>query len=403
MLARFCGADQLGRYALGFSIFVLIEILHQAFVSAPFNVFSQGLSRHQLRKYTGSSLVLVILISILGAILFCSLAVHSLSSGDKSLAKAMFVLSFFVFFNLMREFARRYCFACQHLKSVVIIDGACSILQLSLMYALLQQNSLGPASTHASIGIASAFVMLLLLPVVARKVAFDKQAVRKSIHQNWDFGRWVFVTQVTSQLSWSILQWIIAINLSKEATGLYTGYLSIVFLSNPVLLGISNLLFPMLAREHRERGDSAMVAIAVKAAGMISILMTSLLCILIVFGQEICDFLYDDPAYVSASLMLGILGSAICVLAISTPFDGGMHARRRSDLSSIASCVGFAVTVIWALLFVSWGMAWAAGGLLLGCLAESVLRIYLFYKYRSAEARKTCASTSFPLVVSETT
>jgi O-antigen/teichoic acid export membrane protein len=183
-----------------------------------------------------------------------------------------------------------------------------------------------------------------------------------------------------NQLTWNVVQWVIAFKLGTEATGVFTGCLTIAFLSNPFVLGIAGVIFPRMAQIRNNEGIAAMRRLVAFATIAMGLVMISFTLVLLVAGQLFCDFLYADPAYATAGLLTAMLAAAVSCLAITMPIDAGLFAERRTDLSSASSGIGLGVTVISVAMLVHWGTTAAAAGLLIGCIFEVAARIIFFLR-----------------------
>lgn len=378
MLARFCGAEQLGYYALGFSVLVVVDLLLQAFVTAPYSIFSQKTTKYRLPQYTGDALAQAGMVGALGVLVFLIIGFAVAVGNAPTLASVMFVLAATVPLCIVREFGRRHCFASERFGLALSFDSLFSIVQLGTMYALLNFASLSSITAHASGGLACAVALSIWFLACRGDIQFGSRYWRLHLRRHWKFGRWVFASQTLNQLNWNVVQWIIAYRLSTEATGVFTGCLTIAFLSNPFVLGIANIIYPRLALVQANQGHQAMRRLALKSTAAIGFVMTCFTLVLLLAGRHVCDFLYADPAYTVASLVPAILAAAVSCLAITMPFDGCLWAEKRTALSSAASGVGLVVTAFAVLALVSWGTTAASMGLLIGCVTEAGSRIVFF-------------------------
>lgn len=378
MVARFCGAEQLGYYALGFSILVLIDLLLQAFVSAPFTVFCQKSVDHRLRHYTGDAILQSFLVGLIGSVVFAIIGILSQWNSSPVLAKMMFVLAASAWICPVREFSRRFCFAKNFWGKAFAFDAIQCVSQIALMFLCLKLDQLDAINAHLA-GIAASILTVVIWSIVSR-ASFKFGSKRYPLHfrKHFRFGRWVFVSQTTNQLNWNVVQWILAYWLSAEATGVFSGCLTIAFLSNPFVLGVANVIYPRMAMAFAKDGEEAMQSSAIKACSGIAVVMVSFTLMLLVFGQNACDFLYNDAAFSRSSLMLASLAAAVSCLAITMPLDACLWARQRAKHSSVASATGFVVTSLAVLSLVRLGTTASSIGLLVGCLAEAIVRIRLF-------------------------
>lgn len=395
MLARFCGAEQLGYYSLGFSVLVLIDLLLQAFVTAPLTVYSQRSADHRISHYFGDTLLQACLIGALGSLIFLAAGASAAIFDSPILARTMLALAATVVLCVLREFVRRHCFATNRLGMAFVVDAVFSIVQVASLCLLLHFTLLSSVMAHVTGGIACAGSIAVWAIANSRGIRFRSKRWRLHTRRHWRFGRWVFVSQTTNQLNWNVVQWIIAFWLSAEATGVFTGCLTIAFLSNPFVLGVANVIYPRLALTLAKHGEVAMRQLAMRAVGAIALVMCTFTFVLLFAGQSICDFLYASEDYSNSAFLLASLAGAVSCLAITMPIDGCLWAKERADSSSVASGTGLVVTTLAVLLLVRWGTTASAIGLLIGCFLEASARVVLFTKLcRRVDARLNVISTN---------
>ncbi len=303
MIARFCGAEQLGYYALGFSGLILIDLVLQAFVTAPFTIFSQGLSTNRLSRYTGDGLVQSSFIGFFGSIVFAVIGCVAAINDSRILAGVMFVVAVVIPICVLREFARRQCFATDRIGLALGIDILFSIVQLGLMYGLLEMQCLTAVSAHAMTGLACG--LSLLIWFIARRdcIVFSTRYLVFRATKHWRFGRWVFVSQAMNQLTWNVVQWVIALSVERGSNGGFYGLPYHRFSFNPFVLGIAGVIYPRLALLKNNEGSRAMRRLVWFATVAIGGVMTSFTLVLLTVGQEVCCFLFTDTAYANVGLL----------------------------------------------------------------------------------------------------
>jgi O-antigen/teichoic acid export membrane protein len=388
MIARLCGAEQLGYFALGISGLMLIDLLLQAFVSAPYTIYSQQLSSRRLDRYTGDALVQASMVGVFGLVTFMLIGSVATLASSLALANVMFIVAIVSTFYMLREFTRRQCLASKQNGLALILDLIFALVQLGAMYGLHTIDRLDSTTALASSGLACAMTLAVWFAAARRKPLFSTRSWRISARKHWRFGRWVFVSQATNQLNWSFVQWAIAFWLSTEAMGVFAGCLTIAFLSNPFVFGITNLIYPHMARIRNEQGSMAVRRIAVFAMSGIGLVMATFTAGMTAFGQLLCDILYADPAYANVHPLPGVLAAAVAILAITMPMDGFLWSERRTDLSSATSAIGFVATTIAVAVLVRWGVTAAAVGLLIGCMFEVAARSLFYVKLRPSTPLK---------------
>lgn len=378
MIARFCGAEQLGYYALGFSVLILIDLLLQAFVSAPYTVLCQRSVGHRIRHYTGDAILQALAVGVVGSVVFAAIGVGGYLYESPILCRVMFILAATAWVSPVREFARRFCFATERWGMAFVLDSIFSLVQIVAMCLALKLELLDSVSAHAIGGLASVMALAVWLVLAKESFRFGSRRYPVHLRKHWRFGRWVFVSQTTNQMNWNVVQWILAYWLSAEATGVFTGCLTIAFLSNPFVLGVANVIYPQLAIRYSKEGDQSMRKHAAGACAAIAGVMVTFTLVLLLAGQQICDLLYNDAAFANCSILLAGLAAAVSLLAITMPLDACLWARQRAKDSSVASVAGLITTSLSVVCLVHWGTTASAVGLLIGCAAEAAVRVSLY-------------------------
>ncbi|MFN3193532.1 MAG: lipopolysaccharide biosynthesis protein [Aureliella sp.] len=382
ILARFCGSEQLGLYSLGFTLFVVVDLIQQAFVSSPFNVLLQSYPQDQRPRYAAAATVQAATVAVLGAVALSLVGLSCFVFGKPNLGSVLLAVAASGGIAIMREFVRRQCFAESHFAKALTLDLCVSTIQIGLMLALLQAGNLSAFTAHLCVGIACLAFIAACMRAANLHSLPERSMWRESLSKHWTFGRWACLSQVANQLGWTLTQWIIAFGLSTEATGRFSGCLTLVFLSNPFILGLSNMLLPRLAETIANEGIDESLRLATRACGITAGAMLLFSLIVALYGERISVFIYADPAYEGTSIVHFGLCAAVSVLSITMPLDALMWASQRPELSAISSLIGMLVSVLAVLLCVRWGIAGAAIGLLIGSGVEAATRIFCIrWKY----------------------
>ena len=74
------------------------------------------------------------------------------------------------------------------------------------------------------------------------------------LKRNWTFGKWVFASGLLWTASTNLYPWLLAFFHGAAAAGTFAACMGVVSASNPVLLGIQNLVGPKIAHEYAQ-GD----------------------------------------------------------------------------------------------------------------------------------------------------
>jgi O-antigen/teichoic acid export membrane protein len=137
VVGRLCGASQLGAYALGVTLLVLLGGLQNSLILSPYTVFSNRGKEKDLARYAGSILVQQGLVTLVGMITFATAGtIVSVAGGQPGVVEVLWALVITVPFFSFREFCRRILMARLHVKTVLVLDGFVMLLQF-LGFAVL--------------------------------------------------------------------------------------------------------------------------------------------------------------------------------------------------------------------------------------------------------------------------
>jgi O-antigen/teichoic acid export membrane protein len=230
------------------------------------------------------------------------------------------------------------------------------------------------------IGLACAIVVGPWLVQAWRGYSVRVERLLPDWQRNWSLGCWEAGSQVVGLSQIYLVHWMLAFLFGASATGLFAACLTVVMLSNPFIMGISNLLTVQAARAF-SRGGRAEVGRAVgRSALVVGVGMIAFTIGLTLYGERILALLYNQ-AEAENGLIIVLLAIGRVATSQGQLIDQGLIAMEHSQLAFIFSFVSLVVTLgagIW--LMNAGGLTGAAWGLLLGSLAGSWLRGYAFIR-----------------------
>jgi O-antigen/teichoic acid export membrane protein len=379
LVGRFAGQTQLGVYSLGFTVLVLIVCVQDSLIAAPYTVFGNQLEGPARAEYAGTVLVHHWLLS-LAALLGLAMAGSALLAGsDFSLLGAvLLVLSGAVPFVLMREFRRRLAFAHLHVGSALALDSCVTVLQLGLLAALALSGALTAVTGHAAVGLACALVGGVALIAARKSFVIRRSRVVDGMRRGWNFGRWIVLGQLVGVAHGFVLYWLAAMLEGVAAAGVIAACMTVVTLSNPFVLGVSNLLGPHAAQAYATGGCQQVRRVVARATLWLGAVMASFTGAVFLAGPAILRLLYGRD-YSGYGLTVSLLALATLAGSLGIAFDHGLRVLERPDLAFRVGLMGFTVTLVSAaLLTFWWGTAGAAGGYLLGSTTGTAARAIAF-------------------------
>ena len=131
LVGRWCGADELGVYSMGFSLLISWISVQESLVSLPYTIYRHRFAKEDPAEYAGSALTHYLLLSALAmAVLVVTAVGLFLCGAVSSLVTVTWVLTAVVPFALLREFRRQFAFAHLRMAQALGVDLVMAALQI---------------------------------------------------------------------------------------------------------------------------------------------------------------------------------------------------------------------------------------------------------------------------------
>lgn len=346
LVGRACGEEALGLYSLGFTLLILIRGVQESLVLTPYTIRMARLPARRRRSYAGSALVhsgLTALASMVA--LGAGGLTLSAAIGLPQFTAVLGILAITLPLVLLREVARRFSFAELRLGRAVQIDAVAAAGQLSLIAWLAAVGRLSAATALAALGMASGLSGATWLARSVRGFAVRRQRITSDWQRNWSLGRWIFAEQMCGTANSYSLHWLLALLLGAAATGEFAAAMAIVSLSNPLILGLGNLLGPSTARALAAGGMPQMRRLIWSFTWRMAGCMLLFCPLMAICGNAALTALYG-PAYAGHGSALTLLAVALAVNALGMGADSGLRAAGRPRETFTASLVALLVTLV---------------------------------------------------------
>jgi O-antigen/teichoic acid export membrane protein len=357
----------------------MIIVLQDSLVMAPYTVFSHRLEGDARAEYTGTVLLQH---WMLAAFTFLSLGLAGallwIGFGSEQMAPVLLALALGTPLVLMREFRRRLAFAQLQMGTALVLDVAVLILQLVILAALAAWGAMSAVTAHGTVGLACALCGGVGLLLIRRSVIIRRSKAAGELRRSWVFGRWIVCGQMVGVVHGFVLYWLLGLMLGTTATGVFAACMTVVTLSNPFILGMSNVLGPDLARAFARGGRDEVRRVAGKNTLILGGIMAGFVGLVALFGNDLMRLFYGSE-YTGHGLTIFLMALGLMVSALGIPSDHGLRALERPALAFRASLAGLMTTLVTAsLLAVWWGMPGAACGALAGSIVAIVVRVSSF-------------------------
>jgi O-antigen/teichoic acid export membrane protein len=396
LIGRWCGVDELGVYSLGLSMLVSWACVQESLISLPYTIYWRRSGQEARAEYAGNVLIHQGMLSVLAVVVLAVTAVLLRLAGTvPGLATVTGVLAVMIPFAMLREFGRRFAFAHLHMTKTLLLDLAVAAMQLAGLSWLAFSGVLSAATAFVATGAACALTGMLWLYLARESFVLREGHVRRTMQRSWALGKWLFASQVALFVQAYISYWLLAWTVGTAATGVYAACMTVVLFSNPLILGLSNILAPRAALALAQGGGAKLRRDVLRDTLLLGGAMI-LFCTVVLFaGEDVMRLLYHGQQYEGHGHTVTVLALAMLASAVGMPAANGLATIERPDavFRTALFAVVLSVVLMWFMV-AEWGLAGAAYGFLAGNLAASVGRWVAFLALvpRHAMARRTTSS-----------
>lgn len=372
LVGRYGGQEELGFFALGFSIYLFALGLARAMVWTAYTRRSPQLPEERRPAYAGSATVHLGVFAAAASLAVLAVAAGAWAIGAESYAALLLVVAPCTAAMLFREHARRLDLARFDFFSVFGFDLAVAALQVLLLAWLAATGRMSADAAFLSLAAASllAFVWMALR---GETWAIEWGAVLPDWRENWSITKWLTGGATAVLLGKEGYNWLLSAIYSIAELGRLGAGRILVQVTNPLVIGGSNYLGPISARVHAEEGVHGLWRYTVRTTLMMLIAIGAFLLGVAAVGEEIvCAVMKESAAGVTTLLLLtfsaGVLSEALLI-----PIEFASVNRGRGRLMFQTAMVRLAINVLIGFGLVGVFGAEAIGvGMMLGSLVALV-------------------------------
>ncbi|MEM7294670.1 MAG: polysaccharide biosynthesis C-terminal domain-containing protein, partial [Pseudomonadota bacterium] len=256
-----------------------------------------------------------------------------------------------------------------------------AVIQIVGLYMLAQAEWLSATTAYYLVGISCGLVGFIGLIKLGRRLRFSWYATTTIAQRHWQFGKWLVGGQVVSACNQWASYWLLALFLSTFETGVFSACMNIILLSNPLFLGMSNILDPRLSRAFNDGGCAELERVVKKVTVIMGVVIGAFALFLIVLGEWLVALFYNNPAYAGNGHMISVLAISLVFSGLTIAASLGLRPLERTDLAFVGKMADFAVVIaLFIPLIHYWGMLGGAYAMLVASLFSWVLRRVLFYR-----------------------
>lgn len=369
IFARHLESEEFGVLALVITGSYFLMYLQRALVSVP---FVNNCVTEELLNDAGPEWVFLNLVLALGSgALLAILAAITSASNTSSWYTVFFLISSLAGpACLIYEFSRRWLFQFGDFKAA-IGQGVCFAGLWTIAIALfIMAPSLELATSALTIPYLASALLFFFFRPPARLLP---RALMRTWREAWPFTKWMFAEALVRSMPMAGIQFWLAIVLGPTAAAIYTSGRNVAAPVGSLLSAVEIFELPRMARAHTERGAGGLIPIMWHVFGFLAFLALPFLTLVGLFNVEVLTIAYGaDYAAYTSELNMWIAVTAL--IAIGAPFEMWLLTSRASKALFGCRAAGALVTVLSAILFITWyGVLGAILSIAVGSLITTLL------------------------------
>jgi O-antigen/teichoic acid export membrane protein len=391
VVGRTCIPAELGNYSLALTILVLCAAVGEGLVVYPYAIQRTRLGRAGQTEYAGAVLVLFagLALTAVGLLLAGAAACHLLGGERTALGAVLGVLACIVPFSLVRELGRRMSIAHLRMDWVLKLDLMVALLQGAGLMVLVVTDRLSAATAYVAVGLACAIGGGLWLRAFRSEVAFPRGAqLWRLCIWNLSMGKWIFFIQMMGLINGYFIQWVVAGVSGEAALGVYAAAITLVMLTNPFILGITNVLVPRAAQSFTEGGTRALRQVVLRSATILGTVMALFCLTTLVLSEQMLRIVFNRTEYEGSGHIVTLLAFGMLAHALGHPVLNGLAAFGRPEVCFRSGALIFGIALVMVPLLVTrWQVEGAAWGFLAGQSIATAVWWLAFLKLVPREQR----------------
>jgi O-antigen/teichoic acid export membrane protein len=386
LLARGLSPSHFGIFTVVYSGLLFANGLQGALICVPHNVLGAALRGEAYARYTTSTAVSQVLVSVAVALLVLAVGAFA-HAAVWDVAPLLVALAPSIVAWQLREFVRRVLYTEGRVAGAFANDIISYGGQTLVIATLWARDALtGPAGLYA---LAATSALAAGLGGWQLRHSLRGHVDRAAIRENWHFGKWLAGAEILEWLSSVYMyQYLTAFILGPAATGMLKGAQIVLGPTRMLALALDTVLPTRLAQTLAQSGKQALHA-QLKATLLVVVPPIASYCLLVaVFADPVLRLLYGDR-YAGAAGVLRLYAVHAFLGYLLQILCAGLKAKRLSRAvfrgyvysSLVAGSLGW-------LFIKALGTEGALVGMILTCLIAHLL---VFLAYRHGPVIEGCA------------
>jgi O-antigen/teichoic acid export membrane protein len=274
LLARFLVPAEYGIWVLAYSVLIFAYGVQQALIISPMMVLGAAKKGDEAKNYfTSTGIMQAIFGIIVIIILFLTSGILHIIYKKPETTYIFLAMSIISFTFLGQEFFRRALFTQLRTKAALKNDILCYGLQITGIIAFFYLGILNAVNTFWIIGLTT-FLAIIYGYYQCLNVLKPRLAKWRSIiKENWDFGKWLLGSTLTTWTSGQAYIFIAAFMLGPIAPAVLRACQNIFGPTHILLRGIENIFPSMASKKYSKHGIKSLNSYLKKVLLLLAIAM----------------------------------------------------------------------------------------------------------------------------------
>ena len=226
---------------------------------------------------------------------------------------------------------------------------------------------------YAVMGVACGLACLVWYLAYPQRVLFVRDRFVADGRRNWEFGKWALRSYLVGSTNSQVMLWIVTAAVSTAATGVFGACSTLIGMTNPVLLGISNVLTPQAARAYATGGADDLRGLLTRNAAFLVLALGAFCLFMLLAGNWLAALVYG-PDYAGTRWILFVLALGMLANSLSVVTGNGLWAIDQPRSNFVADVCCLCVTLLAATLIIPFGTLGAALAIFAGSASAAVVR-----------------------------
>ncbi len=381
LLARFLVPAEFGIWVLAYSVLVFAYGVQHALIISPMMVLGAATKGDDAKNYFTSTGIMQAIFGITVIIIFLitSGILHIIYKKPET-TYIFLAMSITSFSFLGQEFFRRTLFAQLKAKEALKNDIVCYGLQIIGIITLFYAGILNAVNTFWIIALSALLAIIygyyqchnLLKP---RLVLW-----RSAIKENWDFGKWLLGSTLTTWTSGQAYIFIAAFMLGPIAPAVLRACQNIYGPTHVLLRGVENIFPPMASKKYSEHGIKSLNSFLKKVLLLLAIAI-GIYGILASFSANFLLKLLYKNQYSGYGHIVILFAIMYLVSTLMRVPGVGLQAIKKPKGIFYAYLISTIITIVLSIPLIKYfDIVGAAIGILISAIIVNVIIYYYYWK-----------------------